>query len=91
MYNEWMADQTDDDFDVAYAASKNGWMESEIFYNYMKNIIIPSVGPERPVLNIYDGHSTHVDTKVIQLAVENNITIMKLPAMTGDWKTLAKT
>ncbi|KAL0879446.1 hypothetical protein ABMA27_003197 [Loxostege sticticalis] len=35
------------------------------------------------VLMIYDGHSTHVDTKVVALASENNITILKLPAHTS--------
>ncbi|KAL0829817.1 hypothetical protein ABMA28_003300 [Loxostege sticticalis] len=32
---------------------------------------------------VIDGHSTHVDTKVVALASENNITILKLPAHTS--------
>ncbi|CAG5052763.1 unnamed protein product [Parnassius apollo] len=79
VYDQWMADQNEEyDFEVAYSSSKRGWMETEIFYNYM--VIIPSLGEERPVLLIYDGHSTHVDERVVALAAENNITILKLPA-----------
>ncbi|CAG5054160.1 unnamed protein product [Parnassius apollo] len=81
IYDQWMADQNEEyDFEVAYASSKRGWMETEIFYNYMVKVIIPSLGEERPVLLIYDGHSTHVDERVVALAAENNITILKLPA-----------
>ncbi|XP_045778739.1 uncharacterized protein LOC123876488 [Maniola jurtina] len=85
MYNEWMsANQKDKyDFEISYAASKRGWMETDIFYNYMKRIVIPGLGENRPVLMIYDGHSTHVDTRVVALASENNITILKLPAHTS--------
>ncbi|CAG4972554.1 unnamed protein product [Parnassius apollo] len=84
VYDQWMADQNEEyDFEVAYASSKRGWMETEIFYNYMVKVIIPSLGEEKPVLLIYDGHSTHVDERVVALAVENNITILKLPAHTS--------
>lgn len=71
------------DFEISYAASKRGWMETDIFFNYMKKIVIPGLGENQPVLMIYDGHSTHVDTKVVALASENNITILKLPAHTS--------
>lgn len=85
MYNEWMSTNQEDeyDFEISYAASKRGWMETDIFFNYMKKIVIPGLGENRPVLMIYDGHSTHVDTKVVALASENNITILKLPAHTS--------
>ncbi|CAG5025126.1 unnamed protein product [Parnassius apollo] len=84
VYDQWMADQNEEyDFEVAYASSKRDWMETEIFYNYMVKVIIPSLGEEKPVLLIYDGHSTHVDERVVALAAENNITILKLPAHTS--------
>ena len=84
VYDQWMADQKEEyDFDVAYASSKHGWMETQIFYNYMIKVIIPSLGEARPVLLIYDGHSTHVDERVVTLAAEHDITILKLPAHTS--------
>lgn len=41
------------------------------------------MGELRPVLLIYDGHSTHVDNRVVTLAQENDITILKLPPHTS--------
>ncbi|KAL0819258.1 hypothetical protein ABMA28_008498 [Loxostege sticticalis] len=83
VWDQWMAATDDYDFELSYAASPKGWMQTDIFYNYMKTILIPSLGQERPVLLVYDGHSTHVDVKVIELAIENNITILKLPPHTS--------
>lgn len=84
MYKQWMLESPEKyDFNLAYAASKRGWMETNIFYDYMLKVIIPNLGEDRPVLLLYDGHVSHVDDKVVALAVENNITILKLPAHTS--------
>lgn len=69
--------------ELSYAASKRGWMETEIFHNYMEKVFIPGLGEERPVLVVYDGHSTHVDIKVVELARKHNVTILKLPPHTS--------
>ncbi|XP_047028001.1 uncharacterized protein LOC124636095 [Helicoverpa zea] len=80
-----MADLNDSDYDfeLTYAASAKGWMETDIFHNYFEKVLIPSFGEERPALIIYDGHSTHVDARVVELAVRNNVTILKLPPHTS--------
>lgn len=82
--NIWDQWQTSDEIfpGMSYAASKKGWMDSTIFLNYFKNTVIPALGEERPVLIIYDGHSTHMTISIIELAREQNITILKLPAHT---------
>jgi hypothetical protein len=54
-------------------------MDSDIFHNYFLKTLLPALGDVRPVLLIYDGHSTHVNVKLIELARENQITILKLP------------
>lgn len=65
---------------MCYAASVNGWMESDIFAYYFVKSFLKFCGPERPVLLIYDGHTTHVDERVIKSAIESQITIiLKLP------------
>ncbi|KAE9523029.1 hypothetical protein AGLY_016660 [Aphis glycines] len=66
---------------TTYAATTNGWMEKEVFYNYFEKSFIKSTNPtpENPVLLIYDGHSSHVDLKLIDTAIKNNVTIMLLP------------
>jgi hypothetical protein len=59
---------------TAYAASDNSWMTSEIFRNYFDKTFVTSLGYRRPVLLIYDGHSSHIDDLIIS-ALENKITI----------------
>lgn len=84
VYEEWMLkEKTNFDFEIAYAASNRGWMEADIFLNYMANQVLPGMGTERPQLMVYDGHVTHVDERVIALAAENGLTILKLPAHTS--------
>lgn len=42
----------------------------------MKNTFLRNCVPERPVLLVFDGHSTHLGQDVIDLAIENQITIL---------------
>lgn len=41
-----------------------------------------NIGTERPVLPIYDGHSTYISTKLIHMAQQNDVTTFKLPPHT---------
>lgn len=79
IWDTWMAPSTPGVPETCYAASSNGWMESDIFSNYFQKTFLTCCGSDRPILLIYDGHTTHVDERVIQSAIDNNITIMKLP------------
>jgi hypothetical protein len=79
IYDKWMASDDSAFAGITYAASKKGWMETEIFKNYFMNTILSSIGTKRPVLIIYDGHSTHIDQSIIETAIKENITILKLP------------
>ncbi|KAG5893441.1 hypothetical protein JTB14_012162 [Gonioctena quinquepunctata] len=58
---------------------KTGSASQKLFYNWFKKVFLPNIGPERPVLLIYDGHVTHISTKLIRLAIENRVGILKLP------------
>ncbi|KAJ8888189.1 hypothetical protein PR048_007676 [Dryococelus australis] len=48
-----------------------------------KNAFIPHALHEGPILLLYGGHTTHVDNRVIYLAIENKIIIVKLPPHTS--------
>lgn len=78
IWDTWMAPQQLSYPNTSYAVSENGWMESDIFFNYFKKTFLKSCGEERPILLIYDGHLTHIDERTIRCAIENKITI-KLP------------
>ncbi|KAF2902088.1 hypothetical protein ILUMI_04101 [Ignelater luminosus] len=56
VWGQWMADKDANDIDLAYAASSNGRMKSDI---------------------------THVDRRIVKLAQENYLTILKLPPYTS--------
>ncbi|CAH2228586.1 jg21237 [Pararge aegeria aegeria] len=68
---------------TSYAATDNGWMESEIFEQYFIKTFLPTIGNQRPILLIYDGHATHVGLNIIMKAREAGVTILKLPAHTS--------
>lgn len=68
---------------TSYAATQNGWMESAVFEAFFKKTFLPTIGDQRPVLLIYDGHSTHVGLNIIEEARRANVTILKIPAHTS--------
>ena len=78
VWNEWVGSKDQEFPGTSYAATKKGWMEAEVFANYIQRTLIPNIGPARPVLLIYDGHSTHLNIDVIQMAISEEITILKL-------------
>lgn len=75
-----------------YAASRNGWMEEPQFYTWFTKAFIPYVdkirvsklSPEQAAVLIYDGHSSHISVRIIQEAISNNITLIKLPSHLTD-------
>ncbi|CAG4954999.1 unnamed protein product [Parnassius apollo] len=83
VWKQWTTDKKDYEFELTYASSSKGWMEGTIFVNYLKKALFPALGEERPVLIIYDGHSSHVTVDVVQLAIRHGITILKLPPHTS--------
>lgn len=84
MWDQWRAPPDKEYPRTSYAASPNGWMETEIFINYFKKTLIPALGAERPVLVLYDGHATHVSVDLIETALAHDITILKIPPHTSD-------
>ncbi|KAJ8934038.1 hypothetical protein NQ314_013613 [Rhamnusium bicolor] len=86
VWSTWVPDTTKGEESypgMTFAASTNGWITSEIFFNYFEKSFIPALGPERPVLLIYDGHATHLSSNVVNLAKRENIVILKLPPHTS--------
>ncbi|KAL0861585.1 hypothetical protein ABMA27_009084 [Loxostege sticticalis] len=82
--NVWDSWVSPDDYpNTAYAATANGWMESEVFEKYFLKTFLPTIGDQRPVLLIYDGHATHVGLNIIEKAREAGVTILKLPSHTS--------
>ena len=53
-----------------YAVTTNGWMDTSTFIDWFKNLYIPALIMEKPVLLILDGHSSHVSYEVQELAIK---------------------
>ena len=68
--------------DVEIAKSDSGWMNSEIFVAWFMRFVQNIT--QRPLLLIYDGHSTHINYEIINIANKEQISIIKLPAHTTD-------
>lgn len=67
---------------TTYACSENGWMLTRIFNEWFE--IFCKTVTERPLLVIFDGHVTHLDPATIELAVRENVALLKLPPHTTD-------
>jgi len=65
-----------------FGTSDTGYIDSDLFSTWFKEIFIPHCGSNRPVLLVMDNHDTHVSLKVVKLAIENNITLIGLPPHT---------
>ena len=57
-------------------------MTMEMFAEWFKTFV--ALVTERPLLLIFHGHLTHVSVNVIEKAIEENITIVKLPPHVTD-------
>ncbi|XP_030751409.1 uncharacterized protein LOC115878935 [Sitophilus oryzae] len=83
VWEQWTAPRGTEFPHTTYAATSKGWMETTVFKNYFQNSFLKNIGPDRPVLVIYDGHASHLGADVINIAIENGITILKLPPHTS--------
>ncbi len=68
--------------DAVYAKSESGWVDSDLFLAWMKKIFLVHAVSQRPVILIVDGHGSHVNLELIDLARNNNIILFCLPPHT---------
>ena len=71
-----------------YGVSAKGWMTEVNFLDWFRNQFIPSLPPERPVILILDGHKSHIQYEVLQLAKQHRVEIAKLPSHTTHLRPL---
>ncbi|CAF0786273.1 unnamed protein product, partial [Adineta ricciae] len=61
--------------------TESGWINEDTFFDYLKNMFIPNTQHiRRPLLLIFDGHTSHLSLKTARLAMENKIHLLCLPA-----------
>ncbi|XP_053403149.1 uncharacterized protein LOC123555840 [Mercenaria mercenaria] len=62
--------------EAALGRSENGWMDSEVFCNWLENVFIPGINErkvKKPVLLLIDGHSTHITMDASDICLQNGI------------------
>ena len=61
--------------DALYGHSDNGWIDSKLFYGFLKHVklFIDAKGIKTPILLFVDGHSTHMSLESSQYCHDNGI------------------
>ena len=67
---------------TAYGLSKNGWIDSELFQEWFTNHFLLHIPPQRSILLLLDGHSSHYQPQLIRTAAANQIILFCLPPHT---------
>ncbi|XP_065085084.1 jerky protein homolog-like [Ochlerotatus camptorhynchus] len=83
VWDSWLADKKIEYPGMSYAATPNGWMDTETFTNYFRSTFLKSIPKTRPVVLIYDGHSSHTSLELVEQALQENVVILKLPPHTS--------
>ena len=65
--------------DAVYAKSESGWVDSELFLEWIRRIFLKFAVPQRPLLLIIDVHKTHLTLDCIDICRTNNIILFCLP------------
>lgn len=67
---------------TTYALSSSGWVNSEIFSSWFHDHFLAHAPPQRPLLLLLDGHSSHFEPGVVRTAAEKGVLIFCLPLHT---------
>jgi hypothetical protein len=63
-----------------YNATKSGWVEEPVFYDWFVNHFLPAVKDEkRPILLLMDGYKSHISARLIKMALDHAVHIECLP------------
>ena len=73
---------TNIDPNIIIGVSDNGWMTSDLFGTWFEKFLLYFT--QRPLLVVFDGHSSHVSYQVIKRAKEEGVSLLKLPPHTTD-------
>ena len=65
-----------------YGLSSNGWMNQDLFDGWFTNHFLQYAVPQRPIVLLMDGHSSHFSPATITLAAHNQVLLFVLPPNT---------
>ena len=65
-----------------YGTSDKSWITTELFENWCNDLYLPNAVNAHPLLLLLDGHNTHNQPDVINLALKYEVVILCLPPHT---------
>ncbi|XP_033749086.1 uncharacterized protein LOC117333772 [Pecten maximus] len=65
-----------------FGVSESGYMDTDLFQIWFKNIFLKYCSKERPVLLLLDNHDSHISIPVIDMARAERVEILAFPAHT---------
>ncbi|OWF49329.1 Pogo transposable element with KRAB domain [Mizuhopecten yessoensis] len=68
--------------DSVWTYHERAWMNEELGEEWFRNVFLRHCGQERPQLLILDGHGSHETLGLLELAKQENISIIALPPHT---------
>ena len=77
--HEWSVGEVPD---TLYGMSDSGWINQELFLFWLKKLFIKHIPPQRPVMLLCDGHSSHYTPEAISAAAEEGVIVFCLPPNT---------
>lgn len=80
LQSTWLGEEALDN--TYFGVSDSGWMTTVIFDDWFRKFA-RSV-ETRPILLAFDGHMTHLSVSTVEFAMEQNISLVKLPAHCAD-------
>ncbi|XP_074648320.1 uncharacterized protein LOC141903866 isoform X2 [Tubulanus polymorphus] len=67
------------------SVSETGWTKQGIATLWFRESFLPAIGQTRPQILISDGHNSHNFLELVELARQNEITLVELPEHTSHW------
>ena len=62
-----------------YGLTDNGWMNAELFEEWLKHHFLVHAPSARPLLLLLDGHALHYNLRVLRIAAEEDIIVFSPP------------
>lgn len=75
-----------------YAATENGWMGEPTFFQWFTKMFISHVNTireesgqqDQAAVLFFDGHSSHISLRIVEMALSNNVHLVKFPSHLTD-------
>ena len=67
---------------ATYAVSDTGFMDQELYFHWFEKTFLKFAPPQRPLLLIQDGASSHISCPLIKSAIANDVILLCLPPKT---------